>query len=358
MRVALNDVRIYGQVMGKPTFVTRRGETVPHKAVVDIKTISRYHNSSDVQKIKYDPVTIMTRNLEMISQIADLNQNDMVLLKGLLCTLDVMSANFCEGCGEEYQIKSTQSYVYPIHLMVLEKQVPDDRGYMLLQQHAEISNECIVYGRVVTDVAYSEEYRNANYKLAVKRSFRIPEDGADKKIDYPVICSYFEQAKQDSECLQRGSFINVRGSIRVREFERNVMCPACGLFEKRTQRASELVASYIGYVKNWKEPVRTEEEEEVIINGVESWPADPETEEEVQDMAGAQEAGNNMDVQDAHSATSVRVAQNAQDADTPVPLPDVPDSRAAAYDVPGFQNDPDADDSDDEWGDMDGYLIE
>ena len=149
--------------------------------------------------------------------------------------------------------------------MLIESQVSDDKGYALLRENAEVSNEVILDGRVCTDIAFYQERRISNYKLAVKRPFHILEDSADKKVDFPVVNTYFDQAESDWKYACRGTRMNVKGSIRVRAVERKVCCPECGYMEDVTYRILEVVASGVGYTSDWNQPEKRENGPEIIV---------------------------------------------------------------------------------------------
>lgn len=264
--MAVNDVRLYGQIMEEPRFYLRRNETLPHKCVLSVKTLSRFNNSSDKSRIVYDEIILMTENPDMIQYARrNLQINDIVYIKGILCTADTTRKLICSECGSEFTELGYTCYVHPIHIVLIESQVSDDQGYVLLRQNAEVSNEVILDGRVCTEIAYYEERRVANYKLAVKRPFHILEDSADKKADFPVVNTYFDQAESDWKYACKGTRMNVKGSIRVRAVERKVCCPECGCMEDVTYRILEVVASGVGYTSDWNQPERVEKKPEIIV---------------------------------------------------------------------------------------------
>lgn len=263
--MALNDVRLYGQISEEPSLYFHRNEDTPYRGAMLVKTISRYHNSTSRDTIVYDEVVVMTHNPEMLLTFADLKKNDIIYLKGLLCTADILRTYHCD-CGNKFSEPGTTCYIHPIHIITVEQQVSDERGYTLLRRNAEVSNEVIVDGMIVTPVDYSPEYSMANYKVAVKRPYRIIEDAVEKKQDFPAVNTYFEQAQQDAKCAHVGTRLNIRGSVRARVIDRKTVCPSCGHVMNVTDRISEIVASYVGYTHDWNRPDTEEESNEVIIN--------------------------------------------------------------------------------------------
>lgn len=253
--MAINDVRLFGQLTQKPTYFVRKGASAPHKVMLTVKTLSRYYNSQDRDRIMFDEVVVMTQSPDMIQYIhSNLKENDVIYIKGMLCTAEVKRNFICGGCEAPFQENGVSCYVHPINIYLCQSNLSDKEGNKLIQQNAEVSDEVIMDGVICTDVRYMPEKRYAYYKLAVKRSYHILEDPPERRIDFPVINSYFEQAETDSKCLHKGSRINVKGAIRVRSITRKVQCPFCGTDAEAQYKVLEVVASNISYTANWEAP--------------------------------------------------------------------------------------------------------
>lgn len=276
--MAINDVRLFGQLTKPPTYFARKSADMPHKVILTVKTLSRYFNSQDKDRIMFDEVVVMTQSPEMIQKIHDtVKENDVIYIKGLLCTAEVKRKFTCGECGNPFQEEGVSCYVHPINIYVCKSGLTEKEGNMLIQQNAEVSDEVIMDGVICTDVRYLPEKHYAYYKLAVKRSFHVLEDPPERRIDFPVINSYFEQAETDSKCLHKGSRINVKGAIRVRAIERKVKCPICETEAEAQYKVLEVVASNISYTANWEAP---EEEEKTTLEVEEDIDQIDETSEE------------------------------------------------------------------------------
>lgn len=255
--MAINDVRLMGQVIGEPTLYRKRGNPMPHRAVLTIRTISRFLNSQERDKIVYDDIVIMTKSPDMIVEINQrIHAGDMVSIKGMLCTADVMRKFICgnDDCGEEYQDAGYTCYVHPIHIMKIKDAMAEDDANIYIHENAEVSNEVTLDGTVCSEVFFREERNYTYYKLGVRRSFHILEDNAEKRVDYPAINTYQAQAVRDHFCVHRGTRMNVRGAIRVRDVKRVIPCPYCGTEEERIYKVLEVVASNVNYTANWDSP--------------------------------------------------------------------------------------------------------
>lgn len=263
--MAINDVRLFGQLTQEPAYYVRKNATAPHKVILSVKTLSRYYNSQDRDRIMFDEVVVMTQNPDMIQFIHEnVKANDVVYIKGVMCTAEVKRTFTCGGCGETFQEKGVSCYVHPINIYVCKKELTEKEGNMLIQKNSEVSNEVIMDGVVCTDIRYLPDKHYAYYKIAVKRSYHVLEDPPERRIDYPVVNSYFEQADTDAKCLRKGSRINVKGAIRVRAISRNVPCPCCGTEAEAKYTVLEVVASNISYTANWEAP-EPEEDTSVVV---------------------------------------------------------------------------------------------
>lgn len=259
--MAINDVRLFGQLVQDPKYYKKKSADMPYRMSLNVKTMSRYLNSTDRSKLMYDEIVVMSKSPDMIVYAAkELRSNDMVYIKGMLCTADVVRKVICGNCEETFEEKGYTCYVHPIKIVKFSSGLSNEEGNINIQDNAEVSNEVILDGTVCSDVHYIDERNYAYYKLAVKRSFHILEDDAEKRTDYPAINSYHDQAKNDSVCAHKGTRMNVRGAIRVRSIERKVQCPYCGHEEELEYRVLEVVASNINYTANWDKPPESENE--------------------------------------------------------------------------------------------------
>lgn len=261
--MALNRANLFGQIVGDPEVRTRHGEDTPWRISFLLKTYSRYRNSSNKAENVFDLVSVITDNPEMIQKIKSekIGANDIVQIKGVVCTADITKTYTCGQCGSIYRLQGTRSYIHPIHIVRYAACVSSDEGYRIVRENEEISNECFLIGALTKKPDYYDGVdengvkhggrENSNYKIVVSRSFRVVEDAPDKKNDYPVINTYGEQARSDALVLDKGSYVCVKGSVRVRQIERSVVCPECEARQKVEEMVSEVVASSVDYLRNY-----------------------------------------------------------------------------------------------------------
>lgn len=251
--MALNTGYFYGRIVEQPKFYVK--DSIPRKCVLSVSTFARFRNSQKSDDVRYDVITVMTENPEMMEYVrGNLREGDMVHIKGMVCTADIRRKCVCGKCEQEFRDLGYTCYIHPIHICKGESGVSEERGKQLLAENKELSNEIYLDAHVCTNVTYSPEYKAASYKVAVKRPFYIQEDPVDKKVDYPAVNTYYEQAESDGKHLHPGSRMIVKGSIRVRSIEKNVACPFCGNTEPRKINILEVVASHIGYIGDWDKP--------------------------------------------------------------------------------------------------------
>lgn len=251
--MALNDVILVGRIYERPQFYYRKGDASPYKCILRIETIVRYANSMNRDNIVTDVVPLRTESTEMIQKINDtaLEMNDIVIIKGVISTGDIMRKIICCDCGEEFTDLGVVCFVHPTFFKRLYTNLTEADSRRELMEFSEMSNDVKASGKVCSDVTYSEEYHNASYKLSVKRSYRIKEDPPEKKRDYPAVITYSKQADEDSKRVHIGTKMVVKGSLRVREIEKHVHCPECSALNVLNYAVSELAASNIEYTANW-----------------------------------------------------------------------------------------------------------
>ena len=261
--MALNDVRLLGQLVQDPKYYKKKNADMPYRMTLSIKTMSRYLNSTDRSKLMYDEIVVMSKSPDMIVYSAkELRSNDIIYIKGMLCTADVVRKVICSNCEQTFEEQGYTCYVHPIKIVKIASGVSDEDGNIMIQDNAEVSNEVTLDGSICSDVHYIEERKYAYYKLAVKRSYHILEDDAEKRIDYPAVNTYHDQAVRDSICVHKGTRMNVRGAIRVRTVNRKIKCPYCENEEELEYRVLEVVASNVNYTSNWERPPAEEEEDQ------------------------------------------------------------------------------------------------
>lgn len=258
-----NYVHLHGRVRTTPTAVVNdKGEMT--KVIISVVVLRRTTKGTGfTNKLFYDCPIIMSRNADMMPQLRALQENDVVDIKGVISTRDVIKASICPHCGTKNKVKGTLLYVTPLHIMKVGKVANEEEGYKMLTTKSEISNELIVIGYLCKDPAYYEDANGvsyARYPLAVNRRYHIKEDADDKRTDYPWVRTYGTQAFEDSQVLRKGSLISINGAIQVREIIRKTACCECEGEYEWTDRASEIVPYYIGYMDDsYKENLDKEE---------------------------------------------------------------------------------------------------
>lgn len=214
---------------------------------------------------------ILSRNKEIMKRMADMEQGDLVLLKGNLCTKELTRIICCpkEECDYEEQIEnSTIIYVDPVFILKLSH-MPDQEAanYFILNELPEISNQVIIEGRLCTDVDYyadpNGKFRKAEYCIAVNRSRTIKEDDKSVVTDKPWVQSFGKIALEDSTALHTGSLITINGAIMTVAFNKIHQCQKCGseIVEHRT--VTKIVPYSVEYRESCTKPESTHKKPEV-----------------------------------------------------------------------------------------------
>lgn len=263
-----NFVILNGQVLQEPR-ISRDSETGEYirgiGAILTIRGIRDFGNNID--HLKYDSPLIMSGNPEMIKIMATWHKGDMVEIKGAVTTKDVTKSVTCKECGHKNKKKGNVVFVNPIYICVRETGVDEETGQRLLKERCEISNQATLIGPVCREPKTFRTNKGlmiTTYQLAVRRKYRIKDDSADIRTDFPWIKSYGNIAINDAKTLKKGSYIFVDGMLQTRELERIQICEKCGTECKWHDSAMEIVPYATEYLRDFytKEEIEKREAEE------------------------------------------------------------------------------------------------
>ncbi len=244
-------VLLHGQISTVPKiFANNEGELI--KGTFSITVLRRPMTGGQIlsDKLFYDCPVILTRNEKMIQMCSQLQQGDMVDIRGALSTREVIKTTICPECSAKNSTNGVITYVTPIYICRRETGLSTDEGIVLLRERNEISNLILIIGTLCRE---PETYLNeknkafAQYQIASNRKYRIREDPPEKKTDYPWIKTNGEQALKDSENLHVGSQIYVNGALQTREVKRISVCSSCSHEYEWNDTATEIVPYSIEY---------------------------------------------------------------------------------------------------------------
>jgi len=247
-----NVVFLHGQIQIPPKIYVNK-EKVLTKAIYALKTLRRpYFNGQLVaNKLYFDCPVIYTKNTEMIELSSTLALGDMVDIKGVLCTQEVIKSTICGECSHKNSSQGNMVYVTPIYLCRREQEVSPEQGLELLKARSEASNILMVIGTLCRDPDFyvsDKERSSAQYQLAVNRRYRIKEDPPEVRTDYPWVKTHGQQAAKDAESLRTGSVVYINGSLQTRDIDRTTICEKCGAQYTWSESAMEIVPFSTEYI--------------------------------------------------------------------------------------------------------------
>lgn len=249
-----NLVILHGQVRSTPRLLL--GANGEFKSImVCIRVLRRPTTNSEISgaKLQVDCPVIYTRNPDVGAKLQDLEVGDMVDIRGVITSREVKKTTYCPHCEAKNSNPGNMVYVTPIYVCRREVSANDSDGLRMLKERAEISNLVNVIGNLCRDPQYYVDgngKKYAQYQLAVNRRFRIAEDMADIRTDYPWVKTFGQQAYEDSQNLRTGSSVYISGAVQTREIERTSICESCGQEYVWPDNAAEIVPYYIGYLRN------------------------------------------------------------------------------------------------------------
>lgn len=249
-----NLVLLYGIVEGKPRIYESDGEAI--QAMFVMSVMRRFTNEKGVTiRARMDMVTLITRTPEVIKDIRQLQEFDMVDIKGVFTTLPAVKRFECPYCKHKTEINGQYAFVTP--LSVRKRKHVEDRkaGFEELKNENEISNMVLCIGTVCqTPRLYVSEdgLTVCQYPLAVNRKVKISADDPTNKTDWPWVKTFGEQAKQDMDTLAEGATVYVDGSFQVRKRPRKIECEQCGQVFEKQETISEINPYSVEYLFNNK----------------------------------------------------------------------------------------------------------
>lgn len=264
-----NTVFLYGRVIQKPAIYVDSKTNEITSGQITMTTLRRTYATDDLilkGAIRLDIPCVFSRNDKLIRhQMAEIQQGDMVMVKGSLCTQESSRKYICPYCGHEH-IKEEAVIVYidPIHIMRLESGCNEKEGFERLRENDEISNQLFIFGTLCREPMYytNEESRKkeCQFQIATNRKRRIEADGPLKKTDFPWVKAFGGLAYECSEVLHTGSSIYINGAIETREITQRFVCEECGQNYEKKGYSTEIVPYSIEYLKNCDIPEKIEEE--------------------------------------------------------------------------------------------------
>ncbi len=253
----------YGFVM-KPPIIKKEDEYYTQGAM-HICVISGYRKTgvNDEDKVNYACPVIFSQDSDMVRTMATLQENDIVIVKGMISTRTHQKLSQCPFCGGKNVVNGVLTYITPISINLEHRPQDQLEAHELLSQHREISNMVSLVGYVCNDIHTYRSPRGlqtTEYEIAVNRKFKVEADGAEIRTDYPWIYSYGRVAEADRDMLKTGTSVFVEGVFRTDEFKSKLHCsnPDCEQEYEWDDFNSEIVAYSTDYLQNYNTPEETE----------------------------------------------------------------------------------------------------
>ena len=268
-----NYVILYGQVYQKPKIYLST-ETGEYKgAIVQLKVLRRLMNKT--LELRLDCPVILTKNPSLAKQAAELSKGDMLEVRGVLTTSELLKVSTCPHCGEKNKKPGVNVHVTPIFLNPQEKGCSEAEGLELLKKKCEISNLVMGIGTLCREPDYYEHTdengkltKSCAYQIAMNRRYHIKEDPLENRTDYPWVKSFGPLAESDRDHLTINAEIYVAGSLQTRTFEKNAICNFCGKEYQWPDKAMEIVPYATEYLRDYIQSSKnTPENQSQLIGG-------------------------------------------------------------------------------------------
>lgn len=257
-----NSVYLYGRVHKTP-MISKNEETEEYNygmVYLDVVRGLRYVGDH-LKKVKHDYPLIMSREPEILDEISTWQENDIVLVKGVITTKSANKGSYCPHCTDESG-NATKNvavgnllYVTPIYVRKEKSYQSVNEAVEDVVKNREISNQIICYGTLVADPRLFRTKSHVNvaqYPLALNRKFTIRTDDPNIKTDWPIVKSYGDQAILDKMHLAFKSEVLIDGFLQARKITRHATCSCCGQMYDWKDNCMEIVPYAVEYMKGEK----------------------------------------------------------------------------------------------------------
>ena len=261
-------VYLYGRVLVPPNIrIDTDGNYLSGKII--LHTVRRSAASKELLlqgERRWDYIAVLSKHAKLIKdRMADLEEGDMVQVKGTLCTYEKIKQFICPHCGEVTSRDGVIIYVDPIFIKRCEIGVSQEEGYRLIEDSEEISNQVKIMGTLCREPQLYENPKNkqmeCDFQIASNRNRHILEDNPEKRTDYPWVKAYGKQAVDYYEALHVNSTVYIDGALQARSVKREFVCEKCGEVFEAVDSAIDIIPYNLEYLKDCSLPGSNSEEE-------------------------------------------------------------------------------------------------
>lgn len=227
-----------------------------------------------VNFVKHDKPMVVTRERDLIEDIATWKENNIVLVKGVLTTSKIAKPSYCTHCTDENGSPTKNitdgNFVYVTPIFVQKIMDCDSKAEAIeeITKKREISNQIYILGTVLKDpklITTKQGVQFTQYPIAINRKFIIRTDDPDIRTDWPIVKSYGEQARDDKTYLRYQAEVIIDGFLQARTVRRKRKCDCCGEIYTWQDKALELVPYDVEYVSGHKTKEEAEAEYEHTV---------------------------------------------------------------------------------------------
>ena len=263
-----NTVYLYGRVLVPPNIrIDTDGNYLSGKII--LHTVRRSAASKELLlqgERRWDYLAVLSKHAKLIKdRMADLEEGDMVQVKGTLCTYEKIKHFTCPHCKEVTDRDGVIIYVDPIFIKRCEIGVSQEEGYRLIEDSEEISNQVKIMGTLCREPQLYENPKNkqmeCDFQIASNRNRHILEDNPEKRTDYPWVKTYGKQAVDYYEALHVNSTVYIDGALQARSVKREFVCENCGEVFEAVDSAIDIIPYNLEYLKDCNLPGSNSEEE-------------------------------------------------------------------------------------------------
>lgn len=245
-----NNIDICGSVYKTPKI----SENKDRASFILITTRGNRDAGTNERKIHWDSIVVLSKDPEVIQAISQIEDKDIVRIKGVIVTKNVPKKTYCPQCGTENIVDGVLVYVEPIYVEKITAADDGDVARQMVYDRREVSNQVRIIGDLCCDPSFIKGFspKVCQYQIAIPRTYRLKGSSDDDKTDFPWVKSYGKNAVEDMKRLRTGSLVLIDGCLQARKQIKTQKCENCQKEYQYNDSTLEVVPYETEYLKNYK----------------------------------------------------------------------------------------------------------
>ena len=209
--------------------------------------------------MKIDYPIIMCHDSKIIAQMVELEENDIVEMKGRFSSKRILKTSQCEYCGEKNTVECVLVYIEPFEISKMAHCNTQEEALNMLSSQRKTSNLVLLHGAVSSDpksIISDEGVTITQYQISLNPNCIARYEEPERSIEHPWVISYGKNATEDKRRLYFGSNVFLHACLQTRTIQKYTLCATCGREYTWEDQKMEIVP----YETEYKRKYNTDED--------------------------------------------------------------------------------------------------